>query len=87
MLQIKTMRKLAFLATGILSLFFVNQVQAQPDRWQQHIKYNINVNMNVLTNQFTGTEKLSTSIILLILCRKYLFTCIGMHFNQEAVWM
>ena len=30
----------------------------QPDRWQQRIKYNIDVQMNVATNRFTGTEKL-----------------------------
>jgi hypothetical protein len=35
------------LSTGII---------AQPDRWQQKIKYTINVNMNVETNQFSGTE-------------------------------
>jgi hypothetical protein len=33
-------------------------VMAQPDRWQQQIKYNINVNMDVVTNRFTGTEKM-----------------------------
>ena len=37
---------------------FVICVNAQPDRWQQKIKYNINVNMNVETNRFTGTEKI-----------------------------
>jgi hypothetical protein len=31
---------------------------AQPDRWQQRIKYVINVNMDVQTNRFSGTEKL-----------------------------
>src|SRR5215831_17329462 len=31
---------------------------AQPDRWQQHIKYEINVNMDVAANKFTGTEKI-----------------------------
>ena len=31
---------------------------AQPDRWQQRIRYNINVNMDVNTNRFNGTEKL-----------------------------
>jgi hypothetical protein len=31
---------------------------AQPDRWQQRIKYVINVNMDVVTNRFKGTEKL-----------------------------
>ncbi len=31
---------------------------AQPDRWQQKIKYVIDVNMNVMSNQFTGTEKI-----------------------------
>lgn len=33
-------------------------VQAQPDRWQQRIKYQIDVNMNVSDNRFTGTEKI-----------------------------
>jgi hypothetical protein len=31
---------------------------AQPNRWQQRIKYTINVNMDVSTNRFTGTEKI-----------------------------
>ncbi|MDO8995356.1 MAG: M1 family metallopeptidase [Sediminibacterium sp.] len=51
------MQKLSFsflvgcllLSTGII---------AQPDRWQQKIKYTINVNMNVETNRFSGTEKI-----------------------------
>jgi hypothetical protein len=43
-------------------LFFILHfslfIFSQPDRWQQHIKYDIDVKMNVLTNQFTGTEKI-----------------------------
>jgi hypothetical protein len=35
--------------------------KAQPDRWQQRIKYAINVDMNVSTNRFTGTEKIDYS--------------------------
>jgi hypothetical protein len=35
--------------------------KAQPDRWQQRIKYMINVDMNVSTNRFTGTEKIDYS--------------------------
>lgn len=31
---------------------------AQSDRWQQRVKYNISVTMDVVTNRFTGTEKL-----------------------------
>ncbi|MEI2738729.1 MAG: M1 family metallopeptidase [Chitinophagaceae bacterium] len=31
---------------------------AQPDRWQQRVKYTMNIDMNVLTNQFTGKQKL-----------------------------
>lgn len=31
---------------------------AQPDRWQQRVKYTMNINMNVQTNQFTGKQKL-----------------------------
>jgi len=44
--------------TLIFLLFFVSAIKAQPDRWQQKIKYTIAVNMNVNTNQFTGTEKI-----------------------------
>ncbi len=39
-------------------LMQVTQLFAQPDRWQQRIKYVINVNMDVVSNRFTGTEKL-----------------------------
>ena len=45
---------------NVLGLFLVLVITAyaQPDRWQQRIKYVINVNMNVAANQFTGTEKI-----------------------------
>ena len=49
------MKKSFLLSFFILSFFYL---QAQPDRWQQRIKYSINVNMDVNTNQFTGTEKI-----------------------------
>jgi hypothetical protein len=52
------MCKLAFLSISIFGIFSFSKIQAQPDRWQQHIKYQINVNMDVVTNQFTGTEKI-----------------------------
>jgi peptidase M1-like protein len=39
-------------------LFIGFSSYAQPDRWQQRITYNINVNMNVIKNQFTGVEKI-----------------------------
>ena len=45
-----------------LLLFFVCQFSlimfAQTDRWQQRVKYSMNIDMNVLTNQFTGKQKL-----------------------------
>ncbi|HUQ96036.1 MAG TPA: M1 family metallopeptidase [Chitinophagaceae bacterium] len=31
---------------------------AQPDRWQQRVKYTMNIDMNVQTNQYTGIQKL-----------------------------
>jgi hypothetical protein len=31
---------------------------AQPDRWQQRVKYVMDIDMNVMTNQFTGKQKL-----------------------------
>jgi hypothetical protein len=33
-------------------------VKAQPDRWQQHVKYTMAVDMNVETNRFTGKQHL-----------------------------
>ncbi|MFT3750159.1 MAG: M1 family metallopeptidase [Agriterribacter sp.] len=33
-------------------------VFAQPDRWQQKVKYVMDINMNVQTNRFTGKQKL-----------------------------
>lgn len=30
----------------------------QPDRWQQRVKYSMNIDMNVQTNRFTGKQKL-----------------------------
>jgi hypothetical protein len=31
---------------------------AQPDRWQQHVKYSMDINMDVVTNRFTGKQHL-----------------------------
>jgi hypothetical protein len=36
----------------------INSIHAQPERWQQKIKYTIDVDVNVLSNQFKGTEKI-----------------------------
>jgi hypothetical protein len=51
----KNLLKLFLLTTIICQL---STASAQPDRWQQRIKYVINVNMDVVTNRFKGTEKL-----------------------------
>jgi hypothetical protein len=39
-------------------LFFSGAVVAQPDRWQQRVKYTMEVDVNVNTNRFTGKQKL-----------------------------
>ncbi len=41
-----------------LLLAFSNVLIAQPSRWQQHVKYVMNINMDVNTNRFTGKQKL-----------------------------
>ncbi len=51
----KKVHAILLLSTIICCL---TSAQAQPDRWQQRIKYTINVNMDVTTNRFSGTEKL-----------------------------
>ena len=49
------MRKLfVFLFIVLCSLV----AAAQPDRWQQHVKYVMDVDVDVQTNRFTGTQKL-----------------------------
>lgn len=47
-----------FLVSLIAAPVFISAAMAQPDRWQQRIKYNIDVQMNVEKNQFAGTEKI-----------------------------
>lgn len=44
----------------VLLIVFVpaTVVFAQPDRWQQRVKYTMEINMNVNTNRFTGKQKL-----------------------------
>jgi len=41
-----------------LFIFIAFNVSAQPDRWQQKVKYTMNVDMNVQTNQYKGKQKL-----------------------------
>jgi hypothetical protein len=50
------MKKVSLFAILILS--FSTFLSAQPDRWQQRVKYNMNVDVDVNTNRFTGTQKL-----------------------------
>ncbi|MEI7733930.1 MAG: M1 family metallopeptidase [Ferruginibacter sp.] len=44
----------------VFFLFFLTPafVLAQPDRWQQRVKYNMNIDMDVNANQFKGKQKL-----------------------------
>jgi len=44
--------------TLILAAFLSKTSFAQPERWQQRIKYAINVKMDVQNNQFAGTEQI-----------------------------
>jgi len=42
----------------LIALFLILIAQAQPGRWQQKVKYDMNINMDVNTNKFTGKQKL-----------------------------
>src|SRR5258708_37239277 len=53
------MNKRLILAHCALCLAFF--AFAQPDRWQQRVKYVMNIDMNVQTNRFTGKQKLEYS--------------------------
>lgn len=41
-----------------LFIFLSLATQAQSDRWQQRVKYNMDINVDVSTNRFTGKQKL-----------------------------
>lgn len=42
----------------IVTFFLSTFLSAQPDRWQQRVKYVMNIDMNVETNRFAGKQKL-----------------------------
>src|SRR5947207_2293377 len=50
------MKKHLILVSSALCLVLL--AFAQPDRWQQRVKYSMNIEMNVQTNRFTGKQKL-----------------------------
>src|SRR5947208_13206322 len=52
------MKKKFVLTLCILSSIFCF---AQPDRWQQRVKYTMDVKMDVTTNRFTGSQRLEYS--------------------------
>ncbi len=48
-----------FILLGLAVFLAFGPVSAQPDRWQQRVKYTMNVAMDVQTNRFTGTQMLA----------------------------
>src|SRR6266550_4150770 len=45
----------------LMTFFIVSSsmiIVAQPERWQQRVRYAMDIDMNVETNQFTGKQKL-----------------------------
>src|SRR3984885_12208005 len=42
----------------LICLLLCRAANAQPDRWQQRVKYSMDVNADVVTNRFTGKQKL-----------------------------
>jgi len=46
------------LCTLVMAVFSVFTLMAQPDRWQQRVKYTMDISMNVTTNRFTGKQRL-----------------------------
>ena len=53
------MRKKIVLTAGIVLLLHQLSLFAQPDRWQQRVKYTMDVQMDVVTNRFTGSQTLT----------------------------
>ncbi len=51
------MKKNFLLLIFIFSFLF--SIYAQPDRWQQHVEYDMKIDVDVNTNRFTGMQKLT----------------------------
>lgn len=47
-----------YILLGVLLTFSI-LAQAQPDRWQQHVDYQMVIDFNVKNHQFTGNQKLT----------------------------
>lgn len=50
--------KYTFALAALLSVLTISGLQAQPDRWQQAVAYEMEIDMNVETHQFAGKQKL-----------------------------
>lgn len=46
------------LSAFLITVCFFSHASAQPNRWQQRVKYNMNIDMDVETNRFKGKQKL-----------------------------
>src|SRR5450631_1066999 len=42
-----------------IALSVFHPLSAQPDRWQQHVKYSMDIDMDVVSNRFTGKQTLA----------------------------
>jgi Peptidase family M1 domain len=51
-------RLFRFLFFSLILQAFSNGVSAQPGYWQQHVKYTMDIEMNVANNRFTGKQQL-----------------------------
>lgn len=71
---------------SVLGCVFL-QLNAQPERWQQAIKYQIDVKMDVEKHQFAGTERIEYINNSPDTLKKYSCIYIGMHFSPIAAWM
>ena len=47
-----------YIFLSIVSMLVALSGISQPDRWQQRVKYSMDINMTVSTNRFTGKQKL-----------------------------
>ncbi len=51
-------KSIRFLYLLLTCQFFTTVLFAQPERWQQRVKYTMDIIVNVETNQFTGKQQL-----------------------------
>ncbi len=68
----------------VLFLLGTATAVAQTDRWQQHVKYQMDIAMDANSHRLTGKQQLAYTNNSPIPCTAFSITCTGTHSSPAA---